>query len=133
MKSLRYILMISLIPLIYSCGSDDDEIALTKEGPFQISELAGSWEATRAQFSVNTMSIDVVEDGGTVRLSVQPNGRFSLTLDPVDRIAYTVAGEMFWEEWQQTFYFAIVWDDYPDDWDTYGHTFDGNKLYLKWR
>ena len=35
---------------------------------------------------------------------------------------------MFWEEWQQTFYFAIVWDDVPDDWDTYGHTFDGTTL-----
>ena len=63
-------------------------------------------------------------------MSVQSSGRFTLTLDPVDRNAYTVSGEMFWEEWQETYYFAIVWDDYPDDWDTYGETFDGTTLTL---
>lgn len=123
-----YILIISLISLNFSCSGDDDENVLTKDGPFQISELAGTWEVTKAQFSVNTVSVDVVADGGTANMSVQSSGRFTLTLDPVDRNAYTVSGEMFWEEWQQTFYFAIVWDDEPNDWDTYGHTFDGTTL-----
>ncbi|MGB5553635.1 MAG: hypothetical protein WBM83_03175, partial [Flavobacteriaceae bacterium] len=91
---------------------------------------AGTWDADKAQFSVATTSVDVVEDGGTVSMSVQSNGRFTLTIDPIDRNAYTVRGEMFWEEWQQTFYFAIVWDDYPNDWDTYGHTYDGTTLTL---
>ena len=126
----KYILLISLTAMIFSCSSDDDEVILTKDGRFPISELTGNWEATKAQFSVNTISVDVVEGGGTASMSVQNNGRFTLTLDPVDRNAYTVSGEMFWEEWQQTFYFAIVWDDYPDDWDTYGHTFDGTTLSL---
>jgi hypothetical protein len=130
MKPFTYLFLISLISLTFSCNKDDEQDALTKDGPFQISELAGSWEATKAQFSVNTISIDVVEDGGTANLSVQSNGRFSLTLDPVDRSAYTVSGEMYWEEWQQTFHFAIVWDDDPGDWDTYGHTFDGTTLSL---
>ena len=62
-------------------------------------------------------------------MTVQSSGRFTLTLDPTDRAAYTVSGEMFWEEWQGSFYFAINWDDDPgDDWDTYGHTYDGNTL-----
>ena len=128
MKHFTYLFLISLISLTFSCSDDDDPEVLTKEGPFEISELAGTWEATKAQFSVNTVSVDVVEDGGTARMSVQSNGRFTLTLDPVDRDAYTVSGEMFWEEWQQTFYFAIAWDKYPDDWDTYGHTYDGTTL-----
>ncbi len=132
MKQFTYIFLISLISLIFSCSTDDDEDVseLTKDGPFPISELAGTWEATKAQFSVSTTSIDVVEDGGTASMSVQSNGRFTLTLDPVDRNAYTVSGEMFWEEFQKTFYFAIVWDDEPGDWDTYGHTFDGTTLSL---
>jgi len=132
MKPFTYIFLISLISLTFSCSKDEDEDVhvLTKDGTFQISELTGTWEATKAQFSVSTVSVDVVEDGGTARMSVQSNGRFTLTLDPVDRNAYTVSGEMFWEEWQQTFYFAIVWDDYPDDWDTYGDTFDGTTLSL---
>lgn len=130
MKPFIYIILIALIPLTFSCENGDEENGLTKDGQFNISELAGDWEATKAQFSVNTVSVDVVEAGGTAKMSVDSNGRFTLTLDPVDRNAYTVSGEMFWEEWQQTFYFAIVWDDYPDDWDTYGHTFNGNTLTL---
>lgn len=132
MKSFTYIFLISLISLTFSCSTDDDEDIndLTKDGPFQISELAGTWDATKAQFSVSGVSIDVVEGGGTASMSVQSNGRFTITLDPIDRNAYTVSGEMFWEPFQQTFYFAIVWDDYPNDWDTYGHTFDGTILSL---
>jgi len=131
MKPFTYFFLIALISLTFSCNDDDDdEVVLTKDGTFQISELAGTWEATKAQFSVSTVSIDVVEDGGTTSMSVQSNGRFTLNIDPVDRDAYTVSGEMFWEEWQQTFYFAIVWDDVPDDWDTYGHTYDGTTLSL---
>ena len=130
MKSFTYIFFILLISLTFSCSTDDndDVNVLVKDGPFHISELNGTWEATKAQFSVNTVSVDVVEDGGTASMSVQFNGRFSLTLDPVDRNAYTVTGELFWEEWQQTYYFAIAWDDDPDDWDTYGHTYDGTTL-----
>jgi len=130
MKPFIYIFLITLISLTFACSTDDDVDELIKDGPFQISELTGTWEATKAQFSVNTVSVDVVEDGGTALISVQSNGRFTLTLDPIDQIAYSVSGEMFWEEWQQTFNFAIVWDDDPDDWDTYGHTFDGTTLTL---
>ena len=119
-----------MISLTFSCNSDDDEDVLNKDGRFPISELAGNWEATKAQFSVNTISVDVVEDGGTARMSVQSNGRFTLTLDPVDRNAYIVSGEMFWEKWEQTYYFAIVWDVDQDDWDTYGYTYDGTTLSL---
>ncbi len=133
MKPFTYIFLISMISLTFSCSSDDDQDVLakdvlTKDGTFQISELTGTWEASKAQFSVSTLSVGVVEDGGTANMSVQSDGRFTLTLDPVDRNAYTVSGEMFWEPWQQTFNFAIVWDDYPDDWDTYGQTFDGTTL-----
>ena len=98
MKSFTYIFLISLISLTFSCSStdDDDDIdQLIKDGRFPISELAGTWEATKAQFSVNTVSVDVIADGGTAHMSVQSNGRFTLTLDPVDRNAYTVSGEMF--------------------------------------
>lgn len=130
MKQFIYIFLISMISMTFSCNTDDDEDGLIKEGRFPISELTGAWEATKAQFSVNTTSVDVVNEGGTVNMSVQANGRFTLTLNPIDRDAYTVSGEMFWEEWQETFYFAIVWDDDKDDWDTYGHTYDGTVLSL---
>ncbi|MGB5379202.1 hypothetical protein [Muriicola sp.] len=112
----------------FACSKDDPSDELTKDGHFNISELAGNWEITKAQFSVNTLSVDVVQDGGTASMTVQSSGRFTVTLDPIDRVAYTVSGEMFWEKWEGTYYFAIVWDSYPDDWDTYGHTWDGTTF-----
>ena len=132
MKLFTSIFLTLLISLSFSCSKDDNDVVneLVKDGPFHISELNGTWEATKAQFSVNTVSVDVVADGGTANMSVQSSGRFTLTLHPVNRNPYTVSGEMFWEEWQKTFYFAIVWDDYPNDWDTYGHTYDGTTLSL---
>lgn len=63
-------------------------------------------------------------------MTVQSSGRFSLVLDPADRPAYTLSGEMFWEAWQGSFYFAIEWDNAPGDWDTYGHTYTGTILSL---
>ena len=127
----QYLFSILLLFASVACSTgDEDEDVITKEGPFNISELAGNFEATKAQFSVNTVSVDIVEDGGTVEMTVQSNGRFNLTLNPIDRPAYTVSGEMFWEEWQGSFYFAITWDDEPGDWDTYGHTWDGTTLSL---
>ena len=99
MKYFLNLLLILLAAFAISCSSsDDDEDVLTKDGPFNISELAGAWDATKAQFSVNTVSVDVVEDGGTAEMTVQSNGRFTVRLDPVDRAAYTVSGEMFWED-----------------------------------
>ena len=97
MNSLRYFLLILLISLISTCSSNEDEDALTKDGPFPISELAGTWDATRAQFSAHNVSVDVVEDGGSARMSVQSNGSFTITINPVDRDAYAVSGEMFWK------------------------------------
>lgn len=129
MRTLVYVFLIMMTSLCISCSSSDDEgEGLTKDGTFPISELAGNWEATKAQFSVNTTSVDLIEQGGTATMTVQSNGRFTLTLSPFDRDTYSVSGEFFWEEWQQTFYLAIVWDDDPDDWDTYGHTFNGTTL-----
>lgn len=123
------ILLLLLAPLVFACsGSDSDEDATTKVGPFKISELAGNWEATKARFSVGSTSVDLIESGGTALMAVQTSGRFSLTLDAADRPAYTVSGELFWEAWQGSYYLAIAWDDDPGDWDTYGHTYDGTTL-----
>lgn len=120
MKTFIYTLLILLVS--FSCSSEGDGDTITKDGPFKISELAGTWEATQASFSSGSMNVNIITDGGTVSMVVQSSGRFTLTIDPVDRNSYTVSGEMFWEEWEGNFYFAIEWDDSPGDWDTYGHS-----------
>lgn len=118
--------------MFISCSGDDETDALVKEGgSFEISELAGNWEATSAAFSDgNMMSVNIIDEGGSVTMSVQTSGRFTLTIDPSDRPAYTVSGEMFWEKWEGKYYFAIEWAAYPGDWDTYGATLTATTFSL---
>jgi hypothetical protein len=117
--------------LVLSCSSDDTDELVKVGGPFEISELAGNWEATSANFSDgDTNFLDIIDEGGTVSLTVQSSGRFTLTIDPADRPAYTVSGEMFWEKWEGNYYFAIEWANYPGDWDTYGATLNATTFTL---
>jgi hypothetical protein len=100
-KAMRYFaqfLLVLLVSFSFSCSKDGDGDELTKDGPFQISELAGTWEATKAFFSGETMLVDLIGEGGSATLNVQSSGRFTLNIDPADRPAYTVRGEMFWEK-----------------------------------
>ncbi len=115
---------------VFACSSKGEEEELTMEGPFNISELAGSWNSTSASFVGNTSSVNVVGDGGTLTMTVQSNGRFSMNIDPVDQNSYSVSGKMFWEKWEGEFYFAIEWDKYSGDWDTYGATLIENQFTL---
>ena len=126
LKSSIKALVFSTVVILFvatSCGEDDSE--LVKEGgDFAISELAGNWEATSAFFSRDSdnVSVDIVADGGSLSLTVQSSGTCTFTVNPVDRDAYTVGGEMFWELYEGEYYFAIEWDDYPGDWASYGAT-----------
>jgi hypothetical protein len=111
--------------LLLSCSKDETDDLVKEGGPFKISELAGNWEATAAFFvsdSDSNIFVDIIDDGGSSTITVQSTGRFVLTINPADRAAYTVSGEMSWEKWEGDYYFAIEWDNYPGDWDTYGAT-----------
>jgi hypothetical protein len=113
MKNIIFLSVLSLFIFI-SCGDDDSESQISSEGgPFAISELAGNWEATEASFFsvVNNNSVDIVADGGSLSLSVQSNRRCTFTIDPFDREAYTVSGEMFWGNFEGDEALVIVWDD----------------------
>jgi hypothetical protein len=116
---------------LFSCSGDDPDPLVKVGGPFEISELAGSWEATSANFSDgNANFLDIIDEGGTVTLTVQSSGRFTLTIDPSDRPSYTTSGEMFWEEFEGQYFFAIEWTNYPGDWDTYGATLNATTFTL---
>lgn len=133
MKTLSNIFL--FVPLfafvLFSCSDDDPEPLVKEGGPFEISELAGNWEATSANFSDgNAIFLDLIDEGGTVTLTVQSNGNFNLTIDPSDRPSYTTGGEMFWEQFEGQYYFAIQWDNYPGDWDTYGATLNATTFTL---
>jgi hypothetical protein len=108
--------------IAFSCSKKDDSELVKEGGPFKISELAGNWEATSAFFGRDNdnVSVDIIADGGSLFLTVQSSGRCIFTVDPFDREAYTVSGEMFWELYEGDYFFAIEYDDYPGDWASYG-------------
>ena len=116
--------------LLLSCSeSGDPANELVKEGDFKISELAGNWVASTASFNDGlSQSVEIIGEGGSLTMTVQSSGKFVMTITPVERAPYTVSGEMFFELWEGKYYFAIVWDKYPGDWDTYGHTWDGTTF-----
>lgn len=116
---------------LFSCSGDDPDPLVKVGGPFEISELAGSWDATSANFSDgNTNFLDIIDEGGTVTLTIHSSGRFTLTIDPSDSPSYTTSGEMFWEEFEGQYFFAIEWTNYPGDWDTYGATLNATTFTL---
>ena len=121
--ALIFVLGFSIIS-ISSCNKDDSEgdTELVKEGgPFEISELTGNWEATLADVlrARDGLEVEIVGDGGSVTLTVQSNGRCTFTVDPFDCEAYTESGEMFLELYDEEYFLAIVWDDFPDDWSSF--------------
>ena len=132
MKTLsRILLFVPLFAFLFiSCSEDDPppEEILEKVGDFPISELAGSWDATIARFSDDIHNIEVIGEGGSISMTVQSNGRFAMTINPANRSSYNASGEMFWEKWEGRYYFAIVWDDDPSDWETYGATLTETTL-----
>lgn len=129
LNGLFKVLLVLLIAI--SCSEEDPASELVKNGDFNISELAGNWEATSALFNdgVN-QSVEIIGEGGTVTLAVQSNGKFVLTISPAERAPYTVRGEFWWEIWEGKNYLAIVWDNYPGDWDTYGSTLTATTFSL---
>lgn len=131
MKTLRKIFLFAPLFafLLLSCSDEAESVDdLVKEGDFKISELAGNWEATYARFSDNVQQVEIIGDGGTASMTVQSSGVFTITVNPVERASYTVSGEMFWEKFEGTYYFAIEWANYPGDWDTYGATLTATTL-----
>lgn len=115
-KLTKYVMLFTVLFVALSCSEDEPELILAKEGgPFEISELTGNWEATQGGFLriSDNLWVDIVADGGSLSLTVQSGDRCTFTVDPVDREAYTVSGEMYWGNYEGDDALIIVWDDSP--------------------
>ncbi|MBT8280753.1 MAG: hypothetical protein KJO16_04185 [Muriicola sp.] len=132
MRTSAKTLLFSTILVLFIAFSCSEGEPVTKEGPFNISELAGNWEATSAYFSSDDgeSNIELIGEGGSVTMAIQSSGRFTMTVNPADRAAYTVGGEMFWEIWEGQYLFSITWNDYPDDWENYTATLTDTTLLI---
>ena len=114
------------------CSSGSGVVKSTTGPEFSTGDLQGQWTATNIFFSYSEVDnvpqpdhADIIGDGGSGSMTLEANGRFTLTIDPSDRDALVVEGLMFFEDGE---YFAIQFDDEPDDYEYFGATLDGNTF-----
>ena len=83
LKKAMHILLLPLVVftlgVMTSCNGDDDDDFSNTGNNLSISDIQGSWIATSATFSAPEF-IDILEEGATVTLVIQSNGRFTFTL-----------------------------------------------------
>lgn len=105
---------------IFACSSsDEDEFSLVGTNT-SIAEIAGNWNATRGFFVSNAtgplMATDVVAKGGSVTLSIQTTGQFSITVKEAGKTPDTSTGRMTFDE----DLLVIFFDDDPGEWEFFG-------------
>ena len=120
MKTLStHVAACALLLLFFSCSSGDDGDPLVGT-TISISDIQGNWNAIRAIFDIagtgTSQSIDVVEEGGSVTLQIQSNGRFTLTITPQGESAEVSKGQMSFDE----DLLVVEFDDSPGDSEYYG-------------
>jgi len=94
-------------------GSSSDE---------RIAEIAGTWTATSASFN----GVDVVEEGGSVTLEIQENGRFTFTIERPGKDATVFTGKLgFDEQWLE-----VEYDSDPGEYEYYDITYDDHNLHI---
>ncbi|MDJ0762457.1 MAG: hypothetical protein QNJ97_05655 [Myxococcota bacterium] len=133
MKKLPYILLAFQMSLsLASCSSDANGAQSTTGPEFSTSDLQGNWTATEIHFSYSEVDdlpipdhANIVGDGGSGFMTIEANGRFTLTIAPADRDDFTVGGLMFFEDGE---FFAIQFDDEPDDYEYFEATLTGNTF-----
>ena len=114
--ALLIIVFISPLTFFLACGGDDE---FSTEG---VSEIAGTWTATYAAFN----GIDVVEEGGSVTMVIQDNGRFTFTIKRPGRDDMVFTGRLgFDEQW-----LAVEYDTDPGEYEYYDITYDEHNLHI---
>ncbi|MGB5238338.1 MAG: hypothetical protein WBM43_06230 [Flavobacteriaceae bacterium] len=117
-----YLLMLSLIVVpLCSCndkGGDDSDCSLQGTN-LSIADISGNWVATSATFFTTSdpiQTVNVVAEGGTVTLSIQSGGGFTLNISESDGPSDSSAGDFCFDE--DLLVVRFDGDD-PDDWEYY--------------
>lgn len=95
--------------LFTSCGNNDE--GFSDQGTnLSISDIAGSWIATSATFSAPEF-IDLLAEGTSLSLLIEPNGRFSFTMKFEGEAADVTTGKLGFDgEW-----LSLKFDDDPGE------------------
>ena len=101
--------VIALFITFTSCGDDDEDFSKTGTN-LSIADIQGSWIATSATFSAPEY-IDILDEGATVTLVIQPNGNFTFTLKYPGEADDVSTGKLGFDgEW-----LAVRFDDDPEE------------------
>ena len=115
---LALLLFVVIAPLtvFVACNKDEDSSSE------KVSELAGTWTATSATFN----GVDVVEEGGSVTLVIQTNGKFTFTIMRPGRAAMVFTGKLgFDEQWRE-----VEYDTDPGEYEYYDITYDAHNMHI---
>lgn len=114
---------IMMLCLIFSCAGEEEPYTLQGD-KYNIDDLTGTWTATQAFFSSleepNKGNLDVIDEGGSLTLKIESDGRFRVTIVLPGEPNMVFTGQLgFDEEW-----LAMAYDDEPEEY--YYHYFDLN-------
>ncbi len=114
-RSLIFVIGIVVVCSFFiTCNKDEPKL----EGiNYSISDIAGNWTATEATFSSlgnpYKGGIDIIQEGGSLKLGIQNNGRFTFTIILPGEADQITTGQLgFDEEW-----LAVSYDDDPGEYD----------------
>lgn len=111
--------------LFTSCSNDNEDFSDTGTN-LSISDIAGSWTATSATFSAPEFT-DLLAEGATLSLVIEPNGRFSFTMKFAGEAADVTTGKLGFDgEW-----LSLKFDDDPGEVISFFVSLTNNILTLR--
>ena len=110
--------ILTCLTFFIACSGDDDP---PLEGVnISMADIAGTWTATSARFNGTEV---VTDDGGSVTMIIQSNGRFTLTMKRPGMDDMVFTGQLgFDEQW-----LAVEYDTDPGEWEYYDYSLTDGK------
>ncbi|WP_422081982.1 hypothetical protein [Ulvibacterium sp.] len=129
------VIMFIILGTSISCSSDDEDLVISLEGQtLSVSDFTGNWTAIGAVFEsidVSGTRLDIIEEGGSATLTVQANGRFSITINTPGLGSETFSGELGFNGEEYGDLLIIVFDgDARDDYELFNIAIENNVLFL---
>ncbi|NNF58954.1 MAG: hypothetical protein HKN04_12015 [Rhodothermaceae bacterium] len=116
MRPLALIALLT-VPLLVACDSGEDDGFSLVGTTTSVAEIAGTWTATRATFSSAAegpaLEVDIIAEGGSAKLAIQTDGRFTLTLAPLGEADDVSNGRLGFDEEL----LVVSFDEDPDEFE----------------
>lgn len=116
---LGIIVCVTVGVLLTSCSEESEGPDCSLQGTnLSVSDISGNWNATSAVFGLDVagpvQEIDVVAEGGSVTLSIQSGGRFTLSISEPSEPSDNSSGSLCFDEDLLVVSFD---EDSPDDYE----------------